>query len=300
MTEIEQLVAKYRTAKWRLRYARHRVTVRQRELEALEKQLHDCPLMNTSKETLEEEIERTGMSRYEVRIMRTKAMRLTATTALLLGTISLMLTTIYLWAAPLLPLPTGAKTTVTNTTTLTVSPKALSLLPVASPAVSLSAGQYALSIPAAEGRVPQGVAYLYWSRSPDSFVTGYRILIGTNHNSYSETRNAGNVTNVVVDRLLEDTVYYFACVSYTAQGVESMVSNETTNRTTVSISFHWDRAAIETPGYYGVTNEIVQKTNLGDPSWDVLKTFYGNHTNVQALATNSTSGFWRVRKKGQP
>lgn len=73
---------------------------------------------------------------------------------------------------------------------------------------------------------------LAWTPANDGPVAGYTLYWGTNSGYYVWGTNAGNVTNFTIasDTLKSGTTYYFACVSYDFNGVESYYSNEVTNR----------------------------------------------------------------------
>lgn len=68
-------------------------------------------------------------------------------------------------------------------------------------------------------------AGLSWDVSPDTNVVGYAIYSGTNSGDYRMRTDAGNATNVTV-RNLTSSLWYFVATAYTAEGLESLPSNE--------------------------------------------------------------------------
>jgi hypothetical protein len=71
-----------------------------------------------------------------------------------------------------------------------------------------------------------GSVVLAWDASPDASVVGYRVYFGGASGNYTNSANVGNVTNATFNNLPDGSTYYFAAVSYTAQGFESDYSNE--------------------------------------------------------------------------
>jgi len=69
-------------------------------------------------------------------------------------------------------------------------------------------------------------ANLTWIASPDATVTGYNIYYGGVSHQYTNTVSVGNVTNVVISGLLENTPYFFAAKAYDSAGDQSDFSNE--------------------------------------------------------------------------
>jgi hypothetical protein len=67
---------------------------------------------------------------------------------------------------------------------------------------------------------------LAWDPSPDSNVTGYAILYGTNSGSYKIRVDVGNQTNVTIQLPTNGVTYFFVATAYTINGVESLPSNE--------------------------------------------------------------------------
>jgi hypothetical protein len=78
---------------------------------------------------------------------------------------------------------------------------------------------------------------LAWDPSPDTNVTGYTIYWGTNNgNTESSAANAtvdytsrldvGNQTTATLTNLTAGSTYHFVVTAYTADGVESLPSNE--------------------------------------------------------------------------
>ncbi len=67
---------------------------------------------------------------------------------------------------------------------------------------------------------------LTWTASDSPDVAGYRLYYGEYSGSYPNTIDAGNQTTVDVPNLIEGTMYYFAATAYTADGSESVPSDE--------------------------------------------------------------------------
>jgi Fibronectin type III domain len=78
---------------------------------------------------------------------------------------------------------------------------------------------------------------LEWSPSTDPTVVGYKIYYWPAGGGVTNSIDVGDVTNVVVTNLADDTTYYFAATSYDGNDVESIFSNEivvTTDRATIA------------------------------------------------------------------
>jgi fibronectin type 3 domain-containing protein len=79
---------------------------------------------------------------------------------------------------------------------------------------------------------------LSWSPSIDPTVVGYKIYYGVASGDYTNSIDVGNVTNVVITNLADNTTYYFAATSYDINDVESVFSNEivltTSDRATIA------------------------------------------------------------------
>jgi hypothetical protein len=57
-------------------------------------------------------------------------------------------------------------------------------------------------------------------------VAGYRVYYGTTSGAYTSQIDAGTNTTSIINNLLLDEIYYFAVTAYTADGLESLPSNE--------------------------------------------------------------------------
>lgn len=68
---------------------------------------------------------------------------------------------------------------------------------------------------------------LAWLASPEPDVAGYKIYIGTNTHDYFCTLDVGKTTTAAVELPEYDTPYFFAATAYTATGLESDFSDET-------------------------------------------------------------------------
>src|SRR5262249_7150556 len=69
-------------------------------------------------------------------------------------------------------------------------------------------------------------ATLAWDASTDSAVTGYRLSYGTRTGAYTQTVDAGKVTQFTVTGLDLSLDYFFVVQAYTATGLVSGYSNE--------------------------------------------------------------------------
>jgi hypothetical protein len=67
---------------------------------------------------------------------------------------------------------------------------------------------------------------LVWTRSTDPIVAGYNIYYGGASGTYTNVVDAGNATNVTISGLVQGTTYYFAATTYSALGMESILSSE--------------------------------------------------------------------------
>ncbi len=72
---------------------------------------------------------------------------------------------------------------------------------------------------------------LTWSPSIDPTVVGYKVYYGVMSGVYTNSIDVGNVTNVVITNLADNTTYYFAATSYDILDVESDLSNVIAVRT---------------------------------------------------------------------
>lgn len=71
---------------------------------------------------------------------------------------------------------------------------------------------------------------LAWNPSPSTDVVGYHLYYGTACGIYTNDVVLGNVTNVTVSGLSTGVVYYFAMTAIGPEGLESVLSNETSYR----------------------------------------------------------------------
>jgi len=71
---------------------------------------------------------------------------------------------------------------------------------------------------------------LAWNPSPSPDIIGYHLYYGTASGIYTNNIVLGNVTNVTVSGLSSGVIYYFAMTAVGPDGVESVLSNETSYR----------------------------------------------------------------------
>jgi hypothetical protein len=79
--------------------------------------------------------------------------------------------------------------------------------------------------------VPLACAFdvtLQWDTNADASVAGYKIYLGTQSRDYSTVMDVGNQTSRRVQGLEPGRLYYFAVTAYSADGLESDFSEETT------------------------------------------------------------------------
>ncbi len=149
---------------------------------------------------------------------------------------------------------------------------------------------------------PANVA-LSWVRSPTPEVTGYRIYFGAVSRSYSNNITVGNLTNHTISGLTSGVTYYFTVTAYTANGVESLYSNELLyivpgGLAQLQIRITANQQAIITVlGQVGHTYEIQAATDA--KTWSVLGTVTTG-TSGSGSYTNTNPGtfskrFYRTR-----
>jgi hypothetical protein len=71
-----------------------------------------------------------------------------------------------------------------------------------------------------------GYVRLMWDASPDTNVVGYAIYHGPSSGNYSTRIEVGNKLNIALTNLANNSNYYFVATAYTAEGIESLPSNE--------------------------------------------------------------------------
>jgi hypothetical protein len=87
-----------------------------------------------------------------------------------------------------------------------------------------------LSLTALSTTVQAGSVSLAWNASTTPFVAGYKTYYGTASGAYTASVNADANLTATVTGLTPGVVYYFAATAYDSNGVESVFSNELTNR----------------------------------------------------------------------
>ncbi len=65
-----------------------------------------------------------------------------------------------------------------------------------------------------------------WDANSESDLAGYKVYYGTESEDYSQSTDVGNVTQISVGNLQNNTTYYFAVTAYDASGNESGFSQE--------------------------------------------------------------------------
>lgn len=112
-----------------------------------------------------------------------------------------------------------------------VVPSGTALRPLAIPvAIRVDPGYLAAGATAPfaypTGTVGPGHVTLAWDASPDASVTGYAILQGTSSGTWPVRIDVGTALTVRVSNLLDAATYFWVAIAYTAEGVESLPSNE--------------------------------------------------------------------------
>jgi hypothetical protein len=79
-------------------------------------------------------------------------------------------------------------------------------------------------------RARGGDVSLFWNPSPDLRAAGYNVHYGLGSRAYTWSLDADTNLTATVTGLTPGVVYYFAATAYDSNGVESVFSNELTNR----------------------------------------------------------------------
>ena len=66
------------------------------------------------------------------------------------------------------------------------------------------------------------------STDPDGNLSGYRVYYGTSTSNYTKSKDAGNSTNIIIDNLIHQQLYYIAVKAYDSFGDMSEYSEEVT------------------------------------------------------------------------
>ena len=104
---------------------------------------------------------------------------------------------------------------------------------------------------------------LAWNPSLDANVAGYKIYYGVASQTYTNLVDVGNVTNVVINGLMEGNTYYFAATTYDASGVESDFSNEAVyalNATTVTPPPVYQAPTLDALGNVSINENAASQT----------------------------------------
>ncbi len=73
---------------------------------------------------------------------------------------------------------------------------------------------------------PLASVTLAWDPNNEPEVTGYRLYYGTESGTYTSVIDVGNLVDRELSDLAYGTTYYFAVTAYSADGLESPLSNE--------------------------------------------------------------------------
>jgi hypothetical protein len=153
---------------------------------------------------------------------------------------------------------------------------------------------------------------LVWDPSPSSGVTGYKIHAALGDGTQQVTYNVGNVTNAVVDNLVEGQTYNFYATAYDSGGNESGPSN-TLNYTvptggpsptpTVTFVTADNTTAGSWKGVYGSDGYLMAAVSPGVPPYATVATSAAQwtwlanssnptHLQVPGNSTNRIAACW--------
>jgi hypothetical protein len=123
-----------------------------------------------------------------------------------------------------------------------------------------------------------------WDASSDPSVAGYRVYQGTTSGDYTSVVDAGTANQKTLSGLVAGTTYFFAVTSYTANGLESLASNE--------ISYTPAAGSLATLQLKVQPNRQVILTATGPAaySYDVLATQKFTNWTVIGTLTNGANG----------
>lgn len=71
-----------------------------------------------------------------------------------------------------------------------------------------------------------GTVILTWNANSEPDLAGYRVYYGNASRHYTTQHDVGNVTQITIDNIAENTPYYFAVTAYDTAGNESAYSEE--------------------------------------------------------------------------
>ncbi len=91
--------------------------------------------------------------------------------------------------------------------------------------VALLAFAFVLALPAASGET-LGRARFSWEAVANPVVIGYKVHWGTQSGVYTQSLDAGNVTEVIIEAFSQSVEYFVAVTSYSDSGEESDYSTE--------------------------------------------------------------------------
>jgi hypothetical protein len=143
-----------------------------------------------------------------------------------------------------------------------------------------------------------------WPANTDPGILGYNFYFGTSSRNYSTIIDVGNVTNTVVDNLLEGQTYYFAVTAYNIMGLESLPSPETAypiplvrfTSTPITVQPK-GLLSINIAGPVGRSAVLLASTNL--TTWSPISTNVFTTTNLFIKVTDSPgvtkTRFFRVK-----
>jgi hypothetical protein len=123
---------------------------------------------------------------------------------------------------------------------------------------------------------------LAWNASADTNVAGYKIYYGGVSQTYTNSVDVGNVTSTVISGLAAGTTYYFAATTYTAAGVESQFSNETSYTTTNAVT-----PPVYQPPTLDALGSLSLSENAGAQNVKLTGISWGNGQSLTVTAVSS-------------
>lgn len=161
----------------------------------------------------------------------------------------------------------------------------------------------------------QSSVKLVWNANPESDLAGYKVHIGTSSGVFTDVRDVGSTTSLVVAELASETTYYFAVQAYNTSNLTSDLSAEVQFTTIPGGAYgEWaavgslsgaDAAADAVPYHDGVPNILKYAFNMNPAGPDTSVLLPGTGTSglpFSSVAQNSTGAVFRMeyirRKSG--
>ena len=134
---------------------------------------------------------------------------------------------------------------------------------------------------------------LAWDPSPDTNVVGYAVYYGTNSGNYAVRVAVGNQTNTVVQGVTNTLTYYFVATAYTAEGLESLPSNEVSFAPGTGTPSTTPVVSITSPSagpVFTTTNVTANLSGVASDDLGVIQVGWSNAcSQVTGVATGTTN-----------